>query len=234
MKITETAIRRIIREALGEGSGTIPVEWLTKEVLDDLGNAYMSNALPKTELGSVIWDKLNELGMETWSEDNPNGTWPSIADLKIEPGSHFHRWIVLDAVSRAEAEPQPDPRSVAAIEATKVWVADPTERNQRAAYYAGIRADDAAEDAMDYAYSPYTRLLDDYEEELTELLQGAKGLAMGAAAAFNVFNLRAAHEYITDRVTIWGVVPEEVRLRFRVLAALDAVGILPAPRIEAP
>ena len=233
MKITEAAIRRIIREALVEGSGTIPVEWLTKEVLDDLGNAYMGDALPKTELGGVIWDKLHELGMVSWSEDNPNGTLPSIADLKIEPGSHFHRWIVLDAVNRAEAEPQPDPLSVAAIEATKAWVADPTERNQRAVYYAGIRADDAAENAMDYAYSPYALRHDD-TRDLSELLQRAKGLAMGAAAAFNVFNLRAAYEYVTDRATIWGVIPEAVRLRFRVLAALDAVGILPEPSIEAP
>jgi len=232
MRITESTLRRFICEAISGEQFKVPAEWLTKEILDDLSNAYAATqSLPKTELGGMIWDKLHELGMVSWSEDNPNGTWPSIADLKIEPGSHFHRWIVLDAVNRAEAEPQPDPRSVAAIEATKTWVADPTERNQRAAYYAGIRADDAAENAMDYAYSPYAR---SYEEDWNELLQGAKGLAMGAAAAFNVFNLRAAYEYITDRVTIWGVVPEAVRLRFRVLAALDAAGILPAPSIEAP
>ena len=230
MKITEAAIRRIIREALVEGSGTIPVEWLTKEVLDDLGNAYMGDALPKTELGSVIWDKLNELGMVSWSEDNPNGTLPSIADLKIEPGSHFHRWIVLDAVNRAEAEPQPDPLSVAAIEATKAWVADPTEGNQRAVYYAGMEADDAAENAMDYAYSPYA--LRPADAVAFGVLQGVKGLAFGTIAARSVFNLRAAYEYVTDRATIWGIIPEAVRLRFRVLAALDAVGILPAPKLQ--
>ena len=230
MKITEAAIRRIIREALVEGSGTIPVEWLTKEVLDDLGNAYMGDALPKTELGSVIWDKLNELGMVSWSEDNPNGTLPSIADLKIELGSHFHRWIVLDAVNRAEAVPQPDPRSVAAIEATKAWIADPTEGNQRAAYYAHRHVGDAwFADGRDIdehgVIAPGGGTHNRFDIHRDDL-------AFGTIAARSVFNLRAAYEYVTDRVTIWGVVPEAVRLRFRVLAALDAVGILPAPKLQ--
>ena len=230
MKITERKLRQFICEAISGEQFKIPVEWLTKEVLEDIGNAYVSQSLPKTELGGVIWDKLNELGMVSWSEDNPNGTLPSIADLKIEPGSHFHRWIVLDAVNRAEAEPQPDPLSVAAIEATKAWIADPTEGNQRAVYYAGMEADDAAENAMDYAYSPYA--LRPADAVAFGVLQGVKGLAFGTIAARSVFNLRAAYEYVTDRVTIWGVVPEAVRLRFRVLAALDAVGILPAPKLQ--
>ena len=156
MKITESKLRRIIREALPTQRGVpmVPVEWLTRAVLDDLGGAYMGDALPKTELGSVIWDMLHELGMVSWSEDNPNGTWPSIADTKIEQGSHFHRWIVLDAVNRAEAEPQPDARAVAAIKAAGAWVADPTEAKLSDTYYAGIRAGDAAE-AAEESFSAY-------------------------------------------------------------------------------
>jgi len=208
----------------------VPVEWLTRAVLDDLGIAYMGDALPKTELGSVIWDMLHELGMVSWSEDFPNGTLPSLADTKIEQGSHFHRWIVLDAVNRAEAEPQPDARAVAAIEATKAWVADPTEAKLRDTYYAGVRADDAAEAAMGLAYAQ--RGYERYRTDRNELLQGTKGLAFAASAAFIAESPRAAYEYVNDRVNIWGVVPEETRMRFRVLAALDAVGILPAPKLQ--
>jgi hypothetical protein len=232
MKIAESRLRRIIREALPTQRGVpmVPVEWLTRAVLDDLGIAYMGDALPKTELGSVIWDMLHELGMVSWSEDYPNGTLPSLADTKIEQGSHFHRWIVLDAVNRAEAEPQPDARAVAAIEATKAWVADPTEAKLRDTYYAGVRADDGAEAAMDAAYAQ--RGYERFRTDRNELLQGTKGLAFAASAAFIALKPLAAYEYVNDRVTIWGVVPEETRMRFRVLAALDAVGILPAPKLQ--
>ena len=230
MRMTESKLRRVICEAISSEPFKVPAVWLTREVLEDIGNAYVSQSLPIAAVANVIWDKLHDLGMVSWSEDNPNGTLPSIADLKIELGSHFHRWIVLDAVNRAEAEPQPDPLSVAAIEATKAWIADPTEGNQRAVYYAGMEADDAAENAMDYAYSPYA--LRPADAVAFGVLQGVKGLAFGTIAARSVFNLRAAYEYVTDRVTIWGVVPEAVRLRFRVLAALDAVGILPAPKLQ--
>ena len=230
MKITERKLRQFICEAISGEQFKIPVEWLTKEVLEDIGNAYVSQSLPKTELGGVIWDKLNELGMVSWSEDNPNGTLPSIADLKIEPGSHFHRWIVLDAVNRAEAEPQPDPLSVAAIEATKAWIADPTEGNQRAAYYAHRHVGDAwFADGRDIdehgVIAPGGGTHNRFDIHRDDL-------AFGTIAARSVFNLRAAYEYVTERTKYQGVVvgiPREQK--FRVLAALDAVGILPAPNL---
>jgi len=234
MRITERKLRRIIREAFPTRADVpmVPVEWLTRAVLDDLGIAYMGDALPKTELGSVIWDMLHELGMVSWSEDFPNGTLPSLADTKIEQGSHFHRWIVLDAVNRAEAEPQPDARAVAAIEATKAWVADPTEAKLRDTYYAGVRADDGAEAAMDHFETLGVVRSERYRTEVQQLLQGTKGIAFAASAAFIALKPLAAYEYVNDRVTIWGVVPEETRTRFRVLAALDTVGILPAPKLQ--
>ena len=211
MKITETAIRRIIREALGEGSGTIPVEWLTKEVLDDLGNAYVSQSLPITELGQLIWDKLHDLGIE----ELPQTFSESVKGYYT--GSVLHRWFVVDAIQSAESLQQ-NVKCKKIIEATRAWVNNPSEQNRIAAKAAASSA--GGNDPYRAAYMTH---------DLNAAIAAADTAYYNGGPAGAAYVAVAAAYYAADADVLHN---EAAWRRMLVLAALDTAGILPAPKLQ--
>jgi len=129
MRITESKLRLIIKESLQKFTDVpmVPAECLTREVLEDVGNAYLDESLPATDLGGVVWDMLHVLGIEVSADQTT--TFP-LKKFKIEQGSKSHCWIVLDAIENAEALLK-GPADPAGLEVVKKWVADPSEKNRR-------------------------------------------------------------------------------------------------------
>ena len=192
------------KKYLNEGmSYTIPVEWLTREVLDDVANSYANSyetqSLPKSELGGIIWDKLHDMGVEEIS--------PNIENFKN--GSRLHRWIVLDAFNSAKSIAQ-GARGKAALAATRSWLANPSEENRRATRRAIIDFVDHAQSTGGYTayHAAFATLPADY-------LNAAAKAATTITAALQL--------YPGDRANPF--------MRFRVLAVLDEKGILPEPKV---
>jgi len=195
MKLLFENWNKFINEAM---SHIIPVEWLTREVLDDVANSYETQSLPKTELGSVIWDKLHDMGVEEIS--------PNIENFKN--GSLLHRWIVLDAVKSAESIAQGH-RGKAALAATRSWLINPSEENRQVTRRAIIDFVDHTASTGGYTayHTAYATLPTDYPH-----------------ASFHAVNT------ITAASSQSNIRPNPF-LRFRVLATLDKIGILPEPII---
>lgn len=205
MRMTESKLRQIIRESIHEELFTIPAKLLTRDVLDDVGNAYLDQTMPETELGGVIWDKLHDLGIEARSADG-SSTFP--LKFKIEKGSHLHRWIILDAIESATAFPQ-SPEGVAGLRVVKRWVADPSEENRR--------------DIVDVI----TGLKDGPLWWQLSVPQRDGLTATNSAAYAAAYPQVDAAFYAGSKADSY----HNARTRFRVLAALDSVGILPAPKV---
>lgn len=186
---------------LNEGmSDTIPVEWLTREVLDEVANSYKTQSIPESELGGIIWDKLHDMGVE------------EISPIKnFQSDSLLHRWIVLDAVNHAESIAQ-GYRGKAALDATRSWLADPSEENRQVTQRAII-------DLLDH----------------TQSTGGYTAYCASMAATVGILHDYAI-VYATDCIAAASSSSrQEARdtalLRFRVLAALDEKGILPEPKL---
>jgi hypothetical protein len=203
MQITESQLRQIIREALQKFTDVpmVPAKWLTREVLDDVANSYQTQSLPKTELGSVVWDKLHDMEVEKISP---------IENFKS--GSLLHRWIVLDAVNSAESIAQ-GARGKAALTATRYWLADPSEENRHIIRRAVINFVDHA--ASTGGYTAYCASI--------AATAGSLNVPHGYAIEYAANGIAAASSREDARLA--------AILRFRVLAVLDKKGILPAPNI---
>jgi hypothetical protein len=211
MKITESKLRQIIRESIHEELFTIPAEWLTRKVLEDVGNAYLdeSESLPETKLGGVIWDKLHDLGIEVSADGS--STFP--LKFKIEQGSKSHCWIVLDAIESAEALLK-GPADPAGLEVVKKWVADPSEKNRRDV--ANVITD-LKDDSLGLQHA-------DPEAAAARFEKWSATISAAYAAAYpQIDGLDYAASAASDY--------HDARTRFRVLNALDSVGILPAPKV---
>lgn len=212
MLITESKLRLIIKESLQKFTDVpmVPAKWLTREVLEDVGNAYLDESLPETELGSVVWDMLHELGIEVSADQTT--TFP-LKKFKIEQGSKSHCWIVLDAIESAEALLK-GPADPAGLEVVKKWVADPSEKNRR----------DVANVITDLKDDSLRLQHADPEAAAARFEKWSATISAAYAAAYpQIDGLDYAASAASDY--------HDARTRFQVLAALDSVGILPAPNI---
>jgi len=132
----------------------IPTSLITRATLEGVAQIYQTNVLPTDPDTCVLWDCLQAAGCGKLA--------PEVAGL--DQGSVLHRWIVLDAIQSAESVPQ-GAEDKAAIEAARVWVANPSEETRvaasnapYAAYYAAraaARAAAASNAAYAYAYAAY-------------------------------------------------------------------------------
>ncbi len=122
--------------------GVIPTSLITRATLDGVAQIYETNVLPVDPDTCVLWDCLQVAGCEALA--------PEVGGL--EQGSVLHRWIVLDAIQSAESVPQ-GVEGTAAIEAARVWVANPSEENRVAAAVAAAAASYAAACASNAAYA---------------------------------------------------------------------------------
>lgn len=210
MRITESTLRRFICEAINGEQFKVPAEWLTKEVLEDVGNAYASaQSLPKTELGSVIWDKLHDL-----IEELPQNFSASVKGFYT--GSVLHRWFVVDAIQSAESLPQ-NVKSKKIIEATRAWVNNPSEQNRIAAKAAASSA--GGNDPRRAAYMTH---------DLNAAIAAADTAYYNGGPAGAAYVAITASYYAADADY---TVTDAAWRRMLVLAALDVAGILPAPSI---
>ena len=111
----------------------IPTSLITRVTLDGVAQTYETSVLPTDPDTCVLWDCMQVSGCEVLV--------PTVGGVK--QGSALHRWIVLDAIESAESVPQ-GTEGKAAIEAARVWVADPSEENRVAAAYSAAAATYAA------------------------------------------------------------------------------------------
>ena len=183
----------------------IPTALITRATLDGVAQIYETGVLPTDPDTCVLWDAMQVAGCETLA--------PPVG--RVETGSALHRWIVLDAIESAESVPQ-GTEGKAAIEAARVWVADPSEENRVASYAAATY--DAASSA---AYSAAS----------------AASSAASAAAAYNAYS--AAYSAAAYSVAAYNAYSAAAynasfaaRLRFRVLATVAAAQVLPEPSVE--
>jgi len=213
MLITESKLRRIIREAFPTRADVpmVPVEWLTREVLEDVDNAYATQSLPKTELGSVIWDMLHELGIEELHQ-----TFNRSAKA-FYTGSALHRWFVIDAIQSAESLQQ-SVEGKEVIEATRAWVNDHSEKNRV-----------AARTARDFFTTAMT-----FSGLGTGLMNGRHRAAIAASDAAYYSGGPGGVAYVAVQAAHYAsnadpAATDAAWQRMLVLAALDVAGILPTP-----
>jgi hypothetical protein len=210
MKITARKLRQFICEAISREQFKVPAEWLTREVLEDIDNAYVSQSLPKTELGSVIWDKLHDLGIEELPQTF-SGTVKG-----FYTGSVLHRWFVVDAIKSAESSMQ-NVKCKKIIEATRAWVNDPSEKNRIAAKAAVSSV--GGNDPYRAAYVTH---------DLSAAIAAADTAYYdGGPAGASYVAVQAAY-YAADADPS---ATDAAWHRMLVLAALDTAGILPTPNI---
>ena len=180
---------------------------------------------------------------------------PEVFDVR--PGAHLHRWIVQEAIDAAKLLPQ-GPDTQMALTAAKAWVADPSEANRARAFaladrFANSREAEHADAAAHSAYSAawaagtvdvvssrptlYTShgVLSAIHNVATEITFGP--CASTAQYDPNHPNQEAHIKALTDvyiaRTKAGASAANAAKLRFRVLAALDAVGALPEPPVLA-
>ena len=181
----------------------IPTSLITRSTLDGVAQIYQTNVLPVDPDTCVLWDCLQAAGCEALA--------PEVEGL--EQGSVLHRWIVLDAIESAESVPQ-GVEGKAAIEAARVWVANPSEENRvavaNAAYAYAYAAARASASAASAAYADYAAYA---------------ASASAASAAYADYAAYAASAYAASN---------NARLRFRVLATMAQAGVLPNPLTEKP
>jgi hypothetical protein len=123
--------------------GLTPASLITRATLDGVTQIYQTNVLPVDPDTCVLWDCLQVAGCEVLASE--------VEDV-VEADSVLHRWIVLDAIQSAESVPQ-GVEGTAAIEAARVWVANPSKENRVAyASYASYAYAYAVSNAA-YAYA---------------------------------------------------------------------------------
>ena len=186
----------------------IPTALITRATLDGVAQIYETGVLPTDPDTCVLWDAMQVAGCETLA--------PPVDE--VEAGLALHRWIVQDAIGSAESVPQ-DEKGRAAIEAARVWVADPSEENRvassaayNAAYYSAAAAyaaaSNAAASAAPASYAAY------------------------AAAAYSAAYAAAYASAPSYASAAFAASYASARLRFRVLATMDQAGVLPEPGVE--
>ena len=211
MKITERKLRRFICEAISREQFKVPAVWLTREVLEDIGNAYVSQSLPIAEVANVIWDKLHDLGIEAL----PQTFSESVKGYYT--GSVLHRWFVVDAIQSAESSQQ-NVKCKKIIEATRAWVNNPSEQNRIAAKAAAKSA--GGNDPYRAAYMTH---------DLNAAIAAADTAYYNGGPAGAAYVAVAAAYYAADADVLHN---EAAWRRMLVLAALDTAGILPAPKLQ--
>ena len=211
MKITERKLRRVICEAISSEPFKVPAVWLTREVLEDIGNAYVSQSLPIAEVANVIWDKLHDLGIEAL----PQTFSESVKGYYT--GSVLHRWFVVDAIQSAESSQQ-NVKCKKIIEATRAWVNNPSEQNRIAAKAAAKSA--GGNDPYRAAYMTH---------DLNAAIAAADTAYYNGGPAGAAYVAVAAAYYAADADVLHN---EAAWRRMLVLAALDTAGILPAPKLQ--
>ena len=175
----------------------IPNSLITRVTLDGVAQTYDSGVLPTDPDTCVLWDALQVAGCEVLA--------PFVDE--VEAGSALHRWIVLDAIESAESVPQ-GTEGKAAIEAARVWVADPSEENRVAA--ASASSVYAASSAASAAY-----------------YSAASAASAAYAAAYSAYGAYAAFYAASPAYSA----AYSARLRFRVLATMAQAGVLPEPEV---
>jgi hypothetical protein len=195
----------------------IPTSLITRSTLDGVAQIYQTNVLPTDPDTCVLWDCLQVAGCEVLA--------PKVEGL--EQGSALHRWIVLDAIQSAESVPQ-GAEDKAAIEAARVWVANPSEENRvaassasyvAAAYYAAYNTARAA--AASYAAPAYAANSAAYAASAAYPYAASNTAAANAAkAAYAAYAPYADASY------------DAARLRFRVLTTMAQAGVLPEPEMK--
>ena len=214
MKITERKLRLFICEAISREQFKVPAEWLTREVLEDIGNAYVSQSLPITELGGMIWDKLHDFGIEELHKTFD----ASVKDFYT--GSVLHRWFVIDAIQSAELLQQ-SAECKEVIEAARAWVNDPSEKNRIAAR------------AIRDLFTTETSFVGPN----AAVMNGRHRAAIAASDAAYYFGGPGGVAYVAVQASHYASnadpgVTEDAWRRMLVLAALDVAGILPAPKLQ--
>ena len=187
----------------------IPTSLITRATLDGVAQTYETSVLPTDPDTCVLWDALQVSGCEVLV--------PTVGDVK--QGSVLHRWIVQDAIQSAESVPQ-GTEGKAAIEAARVWVADPSEENRVAAQAAAQAAYDAYA-AYNAAYAAYAAA----QAAAQAVYDAAYAAQVAAYVAYNVYNAAQAAAYAAYNAA---------RLRFRVLATMAQAGVLPNPIEKTP
>lgn len=194
-----------------------PTSLITRATLDGVAQIYETGILPADPDACVLWDCMQVAGCEVLALEVKG----------LEQGSVLHRWIVLDAIESAETVPQ-GAEDKATIAATKAWVADPSEENREAAYYAAeapILASSATS-AIYATYATYAAAASSSSSAYGSFPSASDAAAYASYAASASYAIADAAAYYAAR--------NAARLRFRVLATMAQAGVLPNPLEAAP
>jgi hypothetical protein len=225
----------------------VPVQLLTRSTLDAVGKAFNTGKrVPESNRdAAVLRDFMIDTGIEAIG---PEG-------LDVKPGAHLTRWIVQEAIDAVELFPQrPDTRP--ALAAAKAWVADPSEANRARALAVGERFGNSYEsihaDAVAHS-AHYAAFAAAYVDDVSSNGYSSSEMALMAirnavfAITFDSAGPNAyydqkhpnqqAHMKAVEAVrqaasNAGAAAVKAAELRFRVLAALDAVGALPEPPVQ--